>query len=1340
MKSIKRALSLILTFVMCVISVNVEAFAAEEKTETNSKINNYHFEVNYSVINSWDTSKQVQVEITNTGNDKIEQWALKYDIDGNISDIWNAHVYDAEKGIVTNAVYNADIYPGQTVSFGYIIKDNNITPDEFEMVQTRVIKEDGYEVTLHPDFYYGNHFNGTVFIENKTNEPIKNWNLEADASFEFSSVWNANVLEKSGSKYLFEGNSNTIIPAFGTVSFGFYGAFDDMTTLSNLKLTQMVITDGNSGDTPAIENPDDDSDDDSGDIDNPDDSDIDNPDDGNSNPEAGGLTWDQMQDTDGDGLPDEYENGHDLDPLNPDTDGDGLNDGFEVMKASSNPLDKYTLGNGVLDAELDPDDDGLTMLEEYQYDTNPLKADTDGDGLADGEEVKTYKTNPNEADTDGDEVNDGLEISVGLDPLNPQTFGYPDKEYKLTVSFESDSKKMNKINNGNDDYKMSISLQGTGDLNTKLYVRESVYSETLDSEFSLGIVPEILYIGDGNIEGVTVNFAISNQNIFDSYAADSLSGINRYNVFYFDENENLLVPLSTTRDESTNTISATAPGAGTFVIVDMEKWFLNLGFDVTDEYNGEINNVIDEQIFQSQLEIPVSELSRDADELAEDESDELEEDEADELAEDEVDELAEDEIDELSADGLNAEILGDELENGEIDGLDSDANAIEGADPAVDSGYVPQQEVTVPKMKMKLMAASPSKSAATASTPAPSVITPGTTTVDFVICINTEIHPLNDTEFEAVKQNVKMIGSTIFNNSKNARIYVLDQNGEIVQTNSHMDYALTELGLCDMLDKVHNTSAKVNLLNVQLNTLLDSIPFRDGAYKATMIIGSNYINTDSDKIRSNLIANEIKVIVDAPNMMPGCWYEELTRMTNGLQVFSYMEFYDTVINFMYGSSGVGLTTYNMITSAGLKKIALKSELNEHNPADTDGDGLKDWDEMDKSKVTVNTDGSVTLPTYYDTLTKTWYHEYLNWKNQYKALYDRNGRTVDEMLKAVKVLPVISDPTMKDTDGDGIDDYTEVTAKALDSRYVSLRPMKKDTVETLYPELSDESINDPDYPSYITVNNNDVVVHLKVVFEGDKDVKATSVLDTSTKDADVIAENNKIFGRIGSDPTLKELAIDGITSRWNSNFTGTEYDFCEGLPVQFSVDITETTSKWFTNKIVLELKTGVCGRSNQAGVAWNTNCNRHVTLYNNCCDIKSHKDKVNPGCSDYANTQYSVAVFAGTCAHEFGHVMGLKDLYASAPVNNGLTIVSNSEVTYLSRGYFTLPQAGCMMMRNGHGTPNDIEMLILAFCENTWQYYVPSGTTQVMSKAIKAPTVFTDGKKNFTWDKVNHVFK
>lgn len=42
----------------------------------------------------------------------------------------------------------------------------------------------------------------------------------------------------------------------------------------------------------------------------------------------------------------------------------------------------------------DPDDDGLVNLEEYQFGTNPLNPDTDGDGAADGFEI-AFGQNPN---------------------------------------------------------------------------------------------------------------------------------------------------------------------------------------------------------------------------------------------------------------------------------------------------------------------------------------------------------------------------------------------------------------------------------------------------------------------------------------------------------------------------------------------------------------------------------------------------------------------------------------------------------------------------------------------------------------------------------------------------------------------------------------------------------------------------------------------------------------------------------------------------------------------------------------------------------------------------------
>jgi outer membrane protein OmpA-like peptidoglycan-associated protein len=51
-----------------------------------------------------------------------------------------------------------------------------------------------------------------------------------------------------------------------------------------------------------------------------------------------------------------------------------------------------------------------------------MNADTDGDGLTDGEEVKQSRTDPLKVDTDDDKLTDADEIrKVKTDPLNPDT-------------------------------------------------------------------------------------------------------------------------------------------------------------------------------------------------------------------------------------------------------------------------------------------------------------------------------------------------------------------------------------------------------------------------------------------------------------------------------------------------------------------------------------------------------------------------------------------------------------------------------------------------------------------------------------------------------------------------------------------------------------------------------------------------------------------------------------------------------------------------------------------------------------------------------------------------------
>ncbi|MFC1645239.1 sortase domain-bontaining protein [Patescibacteria group bacterium] len=86
-------------------------------------------------------------------------------------------------------------------------------------------------------------------------------------------------------------------------------------------------------------------------------------------------------------------------------------------KIPSQWLDRY--GLVVLDdqdLDFDNDKDGLSLIEEYTYKTNPLKADTDDDGYSDGQEVKNGYSPVGEGkmDYDNDKLPDFWELKNGL--------------------------------------------------------------------------------------------------------------------------------------------------------------------------------------------------------------------------------------------------------------------------------------------------------------------------------------------------------------------------------------------------------------------------------------------------------------------------------------------------------------------------------------------------------------------------------------------------------------------------------------------------------------------------------------------------------------------------------------------------------------------------------------------------------------------------------------------------------------------------------------------------------------------------------------------------------------
>ncbi len=111
-----------------------------------------------------------------------------------------------------------------------------------------------------------------------------------------------------------------------------------------------------------------------------------------------------------------------IDCADADDDGDLVSDedelecGTDPLLPVSTPTPDDTLDtddDGVLDcADPDQDGDGLDADAEALWETDPKDADSDDDGLADGDEVERTTTDPNTADTDGDGVQDGTELGV----------------------------------------------------------------------------------------------------------------------------------------------------------------------------------------------------------------------------------------------------------------------------------------------------------------------------------------------------------------------------------------------------------------------------------------------------------------------------------------------------------------------------------------------------------------------------------------------------------------------------------------------------------------------------------------------------------------------------------------------------------------------------------------------------------------------------------------------------------------------------------------------------------------------------------------------------------------
>lgn len=221
----KKLISLFMSMVL-LFSVGAEAFAAYPEEHTRS----YETEnctVTYTVQNEWDSYRQIEMSVTNNSEETLRNWALKLDCSGEVADIWNAEVCTDDGEIIElrNCGYNYEIIPGNTVEFGFQLREDDLKlPESVSFCNKTVDSSENADIDFEITDKWNNGFIAEVSVTNNSDEPLESWRLAFNGNFEITNLWNANKLY-SENGFLVENDVTTIPIAKGeTKKFGFQGS------------------------------------------------------------------------------------------------------------------------------------------------------------------------------------------------------------------------------------------------------------------------------------------------------------------------------------------------------------------------------------------------------------------------------------------------------------------------------------------------------------------------------------------------------------------------------------------------------------------------------------------------------------------------------------------------------------------------------------------------------------------------------------------------------------------------------------------------------------------------------------------------------------------------------------------------------------------------------------------------------------------------------------------------------------------------------------------------------------------------------------------------------------
>lgn len=840
-------------------------------------------------------------------------------------------------------------------------------------------------------------------------------------------------------------------------------------------------------------------------------------------------------------------------------------------------------------------------------------------------------------------------------------------EYQRKWDIPNSDELLSAINTESNPYDLSLEFDAAGIPDIHLNVSESSYTNAIDNDYILGTAPEFNYKDDLSISDITVKFQISDNFLENELGTlennPEFAGIKRFNIFKYFEDINILLPIETKFDLTNNIVYTEVNELGTYCIVDMEKWLNQFNVDV-DKLNtsSAIPSVFSLSSDESEVASVNTFVSENSDVNAQDNSDII---------------LTDENVIDMDAIQTFSEIT---------DPIEENEASTETSDEPIEVVFVLQSA--------------------------------GET----------------GSYYSAEKEMILDAAEKIFASYVNTRIYVIGfKHNEayfLKNDDSEVNYfsSRAEMNCINDYEYEQYGGGYVNR-SPAYEMLTNNIIFRENSknFVFTLYNGSTDCQgVDQIEICRSLDINYSELLT------AGLMYANTERASNVL---------DEVIKsngicIMYDENSANVIYNHICDNMELEtpepfedKIYFGMDWNEVNSnvslqvngdVDSDNDGLTDWEEInsaffENSGIVLNDGEYITE----EQLPSAWYML----KSKYGCIPFRylnsNNFKIFDILNQIKVLPVISNPMRESSADDGINDFDKLKPECvfdkyksnyydengkyysyyddsdyyyehLEERYKQKDAFKAYTVESLFPELKDNSLNNKSNSTYLEVSGNDITINARIMFwdefDGTENEREIKIYNEPARNYLTDIED-------GDDRTVREIIIYGLEYYWQKSFEGSIFDFYPGMKINTYVNIQDDTG--------LE------------GYSYNTEPHDDelyvvVSSDNGASYMLPNYMRIN------VNTYPTVTTnLARGAAHEFGHILGLFDYYSNA--GNEVPVINKVQLKSEIKADGLMNSAKLNIIDT---VPNDIEMVLYGSIDNTFscsQRFIPERKNENIPK-------------------------